>query len=91
MRRKCSGSCAWTSSPGRGRWKSCRRESQKRRLAARSIAGQAPRSSALNGRVAWYASSIAAARARSISPLRATHQSLSTTATSKSHASTPAK
>ena len=31
--RKCSGSCACTSIPGRGRWKSYRRESQKRSAA----------------------------------------------------------
>ncbi len=52
IRRKCSGSCACTSMPARGRWKSCRRESQKRSAAARSITGHAARSPGVSGRTA---------------------------------------
>ena len=41
MRSKCAGSCACVSSPGRGRCRSYRRDSQKRSAAARSSAGHA--------------------------------------------------
>ena len=46
MRSKCAGSCACVSSPGRGRWRSYSRDSQKRSAAARSSDGHASRSSA---------------------------------------------
>ena len=55
MRSKCAGSCACISSPGRGRWRSYSRDSQKRSAAARSSAGHCARSSALSGRTASYA------------------------------------
>ena len=41
MRAKCSGSFAWVSSPGSGKCRSKRRESQKRSAARRSMVGQA--------------------------------------------------
>lgn len=77
---------------GAGRWKSYRRDTQKRYAPARSMSPQWRRSPAVNGRTVWYARSSASARAASSAPVgRSTHQSLTVTATSNSHLSQPAK
>ncbi|MNK61263.1 hypothetical protein D3C87_804190 [compost metagenome] len=91
-RSKCVGSWGLSMLASRGRWKSHRREIQKRSAAARSIAGSRARSEAFSLRTLSYAASRASARAASCRPLaRSMAQSFRHTARSNSQVSVPAK
>src|SRR5215472_446506 len=95
MRSNVEGSCACVSSPGRGRWRSYSRDSQKRSAAARSRLGHCARSSKSSGMTRSYAVTSALVRSGSSAPAKGpseiVHQSLTVIATSYARASVAAK